>query len=212
MVGKVFTSREEAALQLVNKLKKYKGKKDAVIIALPRGGVVLGNILAKELNLPLDIMAPRKIGAPDNPELAIGAICEGKVFVNTNMVRMLGINSVYIEKVSEEEKEEEERRVNLYRKKKKPLDLKGKLVIIVDDGIATGATIRVAIDAIKHHRPAKIVVAIPVASPDSVQVLKEEVKEVICLQTPAEFMAISQFYKDFPQVTDETVIKLLQGK
>ena len=212
MVRKVFNSREEAALQLVNKLKKYKDKKEAIIIALPRGGVVLGHILAKELNLPLDIMAPRKIGAPDNPELAIGAICEGRVFLNTNMVRMMGINSVFIEKITEEEKKEEERRVQLYRKKKTPLDLKGKLVILVDDGIATGATIRVAIEAIRHHKPAKIVVAIPVASPDSIQAIKEEVKEVVCLHSPSEFMAISQFYKEFPQVSDEMVIKLIQGK
>ena len=212
MAGKIFKSREDAAFKLANKLKKYKDKPDTIIIALPRGGVVLGKILSKELDLPLDIIAPRKIKAPDNPELAIGAICEDKVFLNTNIVKMMGINSVYIEKASNEEKKEEERRINAYRKNKSPLNLKGKIVILVDDGIATGATIRVAISAIKNHKVAKIVVAVPVASPDSIEAIKEEVKEVICLQTPSEFMGISQFYENFPQVEDKTVIKLLQEK
>lgn len=210
MISKVFLSREDAADQLADMLQKYKDNKESIIIALPRGGVVLGHILAKKLHLPLDIVAPRKIGAPNNPELAIGAICEGKVFLNTQLVKIMGIDSVYIEKISEKEKKEEERRIKLYRKNKKPLNLKNKIVILIDDGIATGATIHVAIDAIRQHKPAKIIVAIPVASPEAIQKIKEIVNEVICLQTPAEFMAISQFYKQFPQIEDEKVIKLLQ--
>lgn len=206
-----FKNRTEAGQKLIPKLEDYKGNPDAVIIALPRGGVVLGYELAKGLNLPLDLVVPRKIGAPENEEFAIGAIAEdGEAFLDSRIINSYGIQDSYIQGAIEKEKKEAARRLKVYREDLPPRDLKDKICIIVDDGIATGRTLRAAIATVKKEGAKRIVVAVPVSARDSLEKIQEEVNEVVCLHAPLFFGAVGKFYSEFPQNTDQEIIKLMK--
>ncbi|MFA5128777.1 MAG: phosphoribosyltransferase [Patescibacteria group bacterium] len=207
----IFKNRVEAGQKLAETLKKFKDAQGTLILALPRGGVVVGFEVAKTLSLPMDIIVPRKIGAPGNPEFAIGAITEQGVGIFDEMViGTYGITESYLQNEIKKEKAEAERRLKLYRGTRPPLDLKNKTVIIVDDGLATGMTMRAAIKTAKKLRAEKIIVAIPVTSPEAAELVKKEVDEIIYLEAPAFFGAVGSFYEEFGQTTDEEVIDLLK--
>ena len=207
-----FKDRIDAGKQLAQELKVYKNDPEAITIALPRGGVVIGFEISKALNLPLDIVVPRKIGAPGNEEFAIGAVAEdGEPMLNEEVVKLYNISKKYIDETIEKEKKEAQRRLKTYRGDRQPLDLKNKTAIIVDDGIATGATMIAAIHSTKAKGASKIVVAVPVGAPDSVEKVRALVDEVVCMDTPAFFGAVGAFYEVFPQTTDEEVIGMLKN-
>ena len=204
-----FKDRSDAGQQLARALGEYKNKKDAVIVALPRGGVVLGRIVADFLGVPLDIVVPRKIGAPWSKEFAIGAIAESGEAV-WDEAEKSRVSPQYIEETVKEEQAEAQRRLNVYREGLPPRDFKGKTLIVVDDGIATGLTMRAAITSVRAEKPQKIIVAVPAAPQNSVEELKREADDVIAVLTPAYFPAVGAFYRDFPQVSDSEVIRLLR--
>jgi len=205
----IYKDRQDAGRQLAEKLMKFKDEKP-VIIALPRGGVVTGYEVAKMLNAPLDVMITRKLGAPFQPELGVGAIAPNDVSIlNLDAIRFLGISKDEMEEIIRRETKEMHRRIKLYRGDLPPLDLNGKTVIIVDDGLATGVTAGAAVLAIKQMTPEKIILAVPVSPPDTAEKFREEVDEFICLQEPHDFYAVGQYYYDFDQVTDDEVISLL---
>jgi len=205
-----FKDRVEAGKKLSTELLEYKGK-HSVVLAIPRGGVVVAYRVAKALNVPLDLIVPRKIGAPGTPELAIGAVTEdGAAILNQNLVAELGVSQDYIEREKENEVREIKRRVVAYRGDRLPRSLNGKTVILVDDGIATGATVRAAVHSIRRRWASAIVVAVPVGPPDTINSLKKEVDKVVCLLVFDPFYAIGQFYEDFAQVSDDEVIRLLR--
>ncbi|MCS7135748.1 MAG: phosphoribosyltransferase [Nitrososphaerota archaeon] len=207
-----FKNREEAGRLLAKALKDYKGC-DVVVLAIPRGGVVVGYHVAEELDCPLDVIIPRKLGAPLQPELAIGAVAEnGTSVLNEELIESMGVSRQYIERKIKEEVAEIRRRVSLYRSGRDAIPIKDKIVILVDDGLATGATMRAAINYVKKFGPKAIVVAVPVAPPDVVKSLRREVDRVVCLSTPEPFYAIGQFYEEFEQVEDEEVIRLLSAR
>lgn len=210
MSDRRFKNREEAAKKLAQELLEYRGK-DTVVLAIPRGGVVLANEVAKNLNAPLDLIIPRKIGAPGNPELAIGAVTEdGTTILNQRLVSQLDISKEYIELEKKKQIREIKRRIKAYRGDAASESLEGKIVILIDDGIATGATMKAAIHSIRKRKPSSIVVAVPVGPPDTVEELKKEVDRLICLIVFEPFFAIGQFYEDFNQVSDEEVLSLLK--
>jgi len=206
----LYKDRQDAGRQLAEKLKKYKFD-NPIIIALPRGGVVLGYEVAKVLNAYLDIIAPRKIGAPFHPEFGVGAIAPHDVQVLDNeTISQLRISKSEIEETIELETIEMNRRTNLYRKDLPPLDLKEKTVIVVDDGIATGVSTKAAILSIKKMNPKKIILAVPVCPQEATEKFRQEVDEFICLNAPFDFFAVGAFYDDFGQVSDAEVIDLLK--
>lgn len=206
----LFHDRKEAGKKLLEKLSHYRDDPNALVLALPRGGVVTAFEIAMGLHLPLDIVVPRKIGAPGNPELAIGAITEdGQGILQSEIIEAYGISPEYISKAIEIEKKEARRRLELYRGDLPPLDLTDKNVLLVDDGIATAATMRAAIASVKAKHPLKVIVAAPVAAPDALEKIHQEADEVVVLDAPFLFMAVSQFYERFPQTTDEEVITLM---
>jgi len=181
------------------------------VLALPRGGVVTGYEIARAIGAPLDVLIVRKIGFPYQPELAAGAVAEtGSVVLNRDIIAMGGLSEEALKPEIDRQKEEIARRVVLYRAGRKLSNLTGKTVILVDDGVATGATMKAAITALKKEHIAKLVVALPVGPPETVEVLRRMVDEFICLETPLYFMAVGAHYGDFTQVTDEEVVKLLQ--
>ncbi len=210
MFERRFKNRKEAGKKLAKKLLEYR-RKTTIVFAIPRGGVVTAYEIAKKLDAPLDIIIPRKIGAPGNQELAIGAVTEdGTTILNTRLVTMLGISDAYIESEKTKQIEEIKRRVKTYRGEQLPKDFGGKIVILVDDGIATGATVRAAIHSLLKGNPSFIIVAIPVGPPDTLKELKQEVDKLICLVSYEPFFSIGQFYVDFSQVPDKDVITLLK--
>jgi len=204
-----FENRVDAGKKLAAKLEKYKGE-DVVVLALPRGGVVLGYEIAKSLGAPLDLVITRKIGHPDNPEYAICAVAEdGHTLCNE--VERSNINDEWFDKVVVEEQEEAKRRRKLYLKGKRK-NIKGKTVIIVDDGIATGLTLGLAIKEVKHDDPKKIIVAVPVAPREAVDEISREVDEFVSLYVPQIYLgAVGAYYDSFEQVSDEEVVRLLDG-
>ncbi len=207
----IFTDRQEAGQKLVSKLKQFKNNPHAIILALPRGGVVTAFEVAKALDLSLDLVVPRKISAPSNPEFAIGAIAEDGIGVfDTELISSYGISQEYIDKEIEKEKKEAQRRLKTYRGNKTPIDLQGKIAILVDDGIATGSTMLAAIASVKAKKAEKIVVAVPVTAKDSLKKIEKEVDEVIYLDAPLIFGAVGAFYKVFAQTTDEEVVTLME--
>lgn len=206
----VFHDRVDAGKKLADKLSQYRSK-DVVVLAIPRGGVVVGFEVASDLGAPLSVIIPRKIGAPGNPELAIGAVTEeGDTYIDPNIVKSLGVTQSYIDEVKQQEVEEIKRRMKTYLGDRQRPELKGKTVILVDDGIATGATMKAAIRTLRRHGPAEVIVAVPVAPPETVERLKELADSVVCLETPSFFYAIGQFYREFDQVGDAEVIRLLR--
>ncbi len=209
-VPKVFADRREAGHLLAAELAEYTGRGDVVVLGLPRGGVPVAAEVARALQVPLDVLVVRKLGAPGQEELAVGAIGEGGVRVlNAGLVRSLGLGAAAIERIAAREKEELERRVAIYRGTNAATAVEGKVVIVVDDGVATGATIRAGLQAVRAMGAEKVVAAVPVAAADSADSLAAEADEVIVLETPAWFSSVGQWYEDFSQTTDEEVRRLL---
>lgn len=205
----MFKDRTEAGKILSDALSEYKDK-NSIVIAIPRGGVVVAYEVAKALNTSLDLIIPRKIGAPRQPELAIGAVTEdGTTILNQDILRYLRVSDEYIKEEAKRQVEEIKRRMESYLGDKPRVSIEGKVVILVDDGVATGATIRAAIASLRKREPASIVLAIPVGPLDTIEELRREADEVICLMTPEPFFAIGQFYRSFEQTSDEEVIQIL---
>lgn len=204
----ILRNRQEAGQKLAQLLEKYKNNPETLVLALPRGGVVVGYEIAQALNLPLDIIVPRKIGAPGNPEYAIGAITEtGEGIFNEEEIKY--VDPEWLQKEIEKEKQEAKRRIKVYRGNRPPLNLQGKIIILVDDGVATGFTMRAALFYLKKQKPKKIIVAVPHGAYDSLIKIKEEVDEVVTLFEPKIYWAVGSYYEEFPQVSDEEVIELL---
>lgn len=206
----IFKNREEAGTQLAERLHFYHKAPKTIVIGLPRGGVVVASVIAKKLQLPLDVIVPRKIGAPHNPELAIGAIAGDVTLLDSNLIADLSVSPAYLDQAIAKERKEAERRLSLFRKNKPPQNLAGLTILLIDDGIATGSTMRASIAYLKKIKVKKIVVAVPVGPPDTIADLNKLADEVICLYTPSSFMAVGQFYIDFPQTEDTEVISLLK--
>jgi erythromycin esterase-like protein/adenine/guanine phosphoribosyltransferase-like PRPP-binding protein len=210
MTPKRFRDRREAGRLLAAKLTAYANRPDVVVLALPRGGVPVAYEVAQALNAPLDVFIVRKLGVPGYEELAMGAIASGGARVlNDPIVRDLRIPDYVIDRVAAEEGEELARRERAYRGGRPPLDVRGRTVILVDDGLATGATMRAAVKALRQREPARIIVAVPTASPDTCEELRAEVDEVVCAITPQPFYAVGYWYEDFTQTTDQEVRELL---
>ncbi len=208
----LFKNRASAGRALAKSLEKYKGEEKAIILGLPRGGVMVAGEIAHLLGLPLDIVVPRKIGAPGNPELAIGAISEeGAEVLDENIISVWGIPRQYIDKAIGQETAEAARRLALYRGDRPLLDLRGRVAILIDDGLATGATMRAAIKSARAKGADRVVVAVPVAASDSLEIIKQEADEVVCLRAPLFFGAVGAFYEEFGQTSDEEVIELLRS-
>lgn len=207
----IFKDRQEAGRLLVPKLAEYKGIKNGIVLGLARGGVVVAYEVAKGLNLPLNVVVPRKIGAPGNPELAIGAIMEdGEGVFNERIIRLLSVPQSHIDAEVEAEKARAKQRLTLFRKNAPLPDLENSTVILVDDGIATGATMQAAIKSIQKSGARHIVVAVPVAAAQSLYPIEEAVDRVVCLDIPEDLGAIGYFYDHFDQTEDSEVVKLLE--
>lgn len=210
LAGQTFTDRREAGRLLAAQMAKYAGRDDVVVLGLPRGGVPVAWEVARSLRAPLDVLMVRKLGAPGQPELAIGAIGEGGVRVlNEGLIRGLMIEARDIDRIAAVEDKELQRRLSAYRGNHQPLILKDKTVIVVDDGVATGATMRAGLQAVKAMGAARVIAAFPVGAPDSVAALAEDADEVVVLQTPASFGAVGEWYDDFRPTTDEDVQRIL---
>ncbi len=207
----VFHDRSEAGQFLAEKLQAYAGRPDVLVLALPRGGVPVGYEVAHALHAPLDVYLVRKLGVPGHEELAMGAIASGGVRVlNWDVVGALGIPEEIIEQVAASELQELQRRERIYRGKRPPPDVHGRIVILVDDGLATGSSMRAAIAALRRQQPAKIVVAVPVGSVETCAEMQQEADEVVCASTPDPFAAVGYWYEDFSQTTDQEVHDLLE--
>ncbi len=202
----MFKDRKEAGQKLTDKLKKYQNQKDTLVLAIPRGGVVVALEIAKGLNLPLDIVVVRKIGAPQDPEFAIGAVDEeGNIVKNLEVE----VSKEYLAKEAQKEKEEIKRRLKEYRGNKKEPDLEGKTIILVDDGIATGLTTIAAINFLKLKKTKEIILATPVIAKDALEKIKGKALKVYYLAAPELFFAVGQFYDFFPQTEDLEVKNIL---
>ena len=205
-----FLNRAEAGRRLAEKLTAYRGRADAIVLGLPRGGVPVAYEVAQRLGLPLDVFVVRKLGVPGYEELAMGAIASGNVSVlNQDVMRALPNSEAILEMVMAQEKVELQRREARYRQDRPAPDLRGRVVILVDDGLATGATMRAAAAALRKQGVAKIVVAVPVGAPETCYEIKLEVDETICAFMPEFFHGVGQFYEDFSQTSDEEVRDLL---
>jgi len=206
----MFQDRIDAGEQLTKKLLNYKDQEDTIVVGLPRGGVPVAYEISRNLNLPLDVVCPRKIGAPSNKEFAIGAITEtGEGIFDTHTIDQLGIPQDYIDEEVSKEKKRAQHRLDIYRKEMPPRNLKGKTVLIIDDGLATGSTMKAAIQSIRAEGADEIIVAIPVSPPETLKEIRSMVDEVICLDAPGYFQAVGQFYIDFSPTQDEEVIALM---
>lgn len=206
-----FADRAEAGRLLARALFNYREKPDAVVVGLPRGGVVTAAAVAEGLGLPLDVLVVRKLGTPEHEELAMGAIGpNGLRVLNEDVIAFCEIGANEIERVTARERAELERREHLYRGDRPPLDFKEKTVILVDDGLATGATMSAAISIVRRHRPAKIVLAVPVAPVDTLERFRLVVDELAYLETPEPFEAVGYWYVDFAEVSDGEVVRTLE--
>lgn len=207
----VFKDREDAGCQLANWLNAYANRKDVIVLAIPRGGVPVAFEIAQQLHLPMDIFLSRKLGVPGREELAFGAIAAGDGrYLDREMIQALGISEQQIEHVTAKVKETLSQRAELYRDNRGPLQIENRTVILVDDGVATGASICAAINALQQMKPAKLVIAVPVAPPATCKWLRSLVDQIICITEPEQFYAVGQFYRNFSQVADEEVIDLLR--
>lgn len=208
----IFKDRKTAGDLLVSRLKDFKNALDTIVLGIPRGGVVVAKEVAKRLNLPLDIIITRKIGAPGHEELAVGAVDpDGQTVWQEYLLEELGLHASELhEKVGNEAKEIQ-RREEAYRKGRKPLDVAGKRVILVDDGVATGETALAAVKYLRRHGATTIILAVPVASKDSLEKLLPFADEKVVLQTPEFFYAVGQFYQNFGEVLDKEVVELLES-
>ncbi|MGB9911543.1 MAG: phosphoribosyltransferase [Microgenomates group bacterium] len=209
----IFENRKQAGQLLAQKLENLKGEKNLLVLAIPRGGVIVGREIASFLNCSLDIIITKKIPAPENSELAIGAVgAVGEPVIDEELAQKVGADEEYLKfkilnlklEIGEKEKK--------FRRGKKPLDLKDKVVILTDDGVATGATMRMAVEIVRQQEPKKIIVAVPVIAKDSLEKISSVADEVIYLEAPELFFAVGQFYKEFEQIKDEEVLKILNFK
>ena len=207
----IFKDREDAGRQLANRLSAYANRNDVIVLGIPRGGVPVAFEIAQALNVPMDIFLSRKLGVPGKEELAFGAIAAGDGrFLDREVIRAMGISERQIERITEKVKETLNQRAELYRGDRALVHIEDRTVILVDDGIATGASIYAAINALQQMKPANLVVAVPVAPPATCTWLRTVVDQLICLREPEQFYAVGQFYERFSQVADEDVIDLLQ--
>ncbi|MGI9433292.1 MAG: phosphoribosyltransferase [Geminicoccaceae bacterium] len=210
--SKIFTDRTDAGQQLALALQRFKAARP-VVLALPRGGVPVAYEVAKALDAPLDLVLVRKIGTPWQPELAIAAVVDGsrpETVVNRDIVNKLNIPPSYIEERATAELEEVERRRQLYLADRPRIDIAGRTTIVIDDGIATGATMEAALHATRRAGPERLILAVPVAPPETIERLRAEVDEIVCLECPKLFGAIGLFYREFHQLSDDEVVNLLQ--
>ena len=206
-----FRDRREGGAALATKLAQYAGRPDAIVLALPRGGVPVAHEVATSLGVPLDVFLVRKLGTPGHRELAMGAIASGGVRVlNDEVVRWYGIPEGAINAVARTEQMELERREREYRRDRPPRDLGGLIVILVDDGLATGSTMRAAVEAVRLYKPSRVVVAVPVAAAETCREFRVLADEIVCAKTPEPFSAVGQWYVDFSQTTDDEVRALLE--
>jgi putative phosphoribosyl transferase len=207
----LFPDRSEAGRWLAERLKAYAHRPDVIVLALPRGGVPVAFELARALDVPLDVFLVRKLGLPGQEELAMGAIASGGVRVlNDEVVRALAVPPSVIDAVARREEEELRRREEAYRGSRPSPDVRGRVVILVDDGLATGSTMRAAVRAVKQMQPARVVVAVPVAAAATRDDLAAEVDEIVCATPPEPFLAVGRWYQDFSQTTDDEVRDLLR--
>ena len=205
-----FKDRSEAGRLLATRLSAYANRPDVVVLALPRGGVPVAFEVAQALNAPLDVFVVRKLGVPGHEELAMGAIATNGVrVINNDVVLALGISAQEIDRVAEMEQKELERREHAYRGNQPALNVKGRTVIVVDDGLATGASMRAAIAALRQMQPQRIVVAVPTAAVETCQQFRDEVDEIVCATTPQPFYSVGLSYENFSQTTDAEVHTLL---
>jgi predicted phosphoribosyltransferase len=207
----MFRNRQEAGQKLAARLAGHK-KQKAVVLALPRGGVPVAAEIAARLDAPLDLILVRKIGVPSQPELAMGAVVDGGspiVVRNEEVIELAGVSEAEFKAACAREQAEVERRRQCYLAGRAPIDVAGRIAIVVDDGIATGATMRAALRSVAARKPSKLVLAIPVAPLEAVKALKQEVDEVVCLEPEERFYAIGPYYDDFRQVSDDEVRRLL---
>ena len=206
-----FKDRRDAGRKLAQKLSTYAGQPNILVLALPRGGVPVAYEVALALSAPLDIFIVRKLGLPGREELAMGAVASGGVRVlNSDIIRMLSIPEEVINVVAKRELEELQRREKLYRKDRSSPEVRDRTIILIDDGLATGASMRAAIAGLRAQHPARIVVGVPAAAPDVCDTFRSEVDEVVCAVTPEPFYGVGRWYEDFSQVTDEEVRVLLE--
>ena len=207
----IFKDRRDAGRKLAQYLTQYANRPDVVILALPRGGVPVAFEVARALNAPLDIFLVRKLGLPGHEELAMGAIASGGLRVlNEDIVGALNIPDAVVEAVARRERAELERRERAYRGGRPPLDVRGKTVILVDDGLATGSSMRAAVAGLRARQPAQVVVAVPTAAPETCEAFENEVDDVVCAVTPQPFFSVGTWYEDFSQTSDEEVRRLLE--
>jgi predicted phosphoribosyltransferase len=207
----MFEDRTDAGRRLAKELAHYAGREDVIILALPRGGIPVGFEVAKALNAPMDVFLVRKLGTPGQRELAMGAIASGGVRVlNDELIRYLGIPSREIEQAAARETEELKRRELIYRGGRAMPDMRGRCAVLVDDGLATGSTMRAAVAALSRLEPSRIVVAVPVAAPDTCAAFTSEVDEILCLETPRHFDSVGAWYDEFSQTTDDEVKEYME--
>jgi putative phosphoribosyl transferase len=203
-----FRDRVEAGREVARALDRFEGQ-DVVILAIPRGGVEVAAEVARAHGWPLDTVIPRKIGAPGNPELGLGAIAPGVRVLDERMLRTLGVTRDYLDREIAEQEEEIRRRAEAYRGGRPGVDVSGRVAVVVDDGVATGGTAAAALRWARSQGAERVVLAVPVAPAEAVRRLSKEADEVVCLDTPEPFMAVGQWYASFPQTSDEEVVSLL---
>jgi predicted phosphoribosyltransferase len=205
----MFEDRADAGRRLAELLEGHDVDAD-VVLAIPRGGLPVGRAVADALGVPLDVVAARKIGAPGNPELAVGAVAaDGTVYLNDEHLAELGVDQTFLDAAVEREQEAAREKVSRYRGERPPLDLRGKTVVVVDDGVATGATTIACLREVREAGAASVLLAVPVGPPGTVERLRAEADEVVCLETPPHFVAVGQFYDSFTQVSDEEAMAYL---
>lgn len=210
----MFANRRSAGRQLCARLQHLRQERP-VVLALPRGGVPVGFEIAEDLDAPLDIVLVCKIGAPDQPELALGAVADGadpQISISSDLAATLGVDAAYIKNETARQLDEIERRRKIYRGDRPPVPLAGRTAIVVDDGIATGSTMRAALRAIRKAGAGKIVLAVPVAPGDAIGALRNEADEIVCLATPRRFFAVGAHYTEFTQLADADVVSLLERR
>ena len=209
MLGR-YHNRVEAGRRLATALAEYGDLPDVLVLALPRGGVPIGAEVARALHAPLDVFIVRKLGVPSHPELAMGAIASGGVrIIDHSMMEQFGVTEAELAAVAAAEAQELERRERLYREGRPTPDVAGRTVILVDDGLATGATMKAATTALRAQQPGRLVVAVPIAAPETCAAMRELVDEIVCAATPEPFLAVGMWYEDFSETSDEQVRELL---
>jgi putative phosphoribosyl transferase len=207
----MFRDRKDAGIRLAERLRQYADQEGVLVLALPRGGVTVGLEIATALHAPLDVLIVRKVGFPWQPELAAGAVSEtGTIVLNQSLITMGNVSKEYLDAEVARQREEIDRRMRLYRRGRSIVALAGRTILLVDDGIATGATVKAAVQTLRKEGIRKLVVAVPVAPPASAAELTAMADEFVCLSTPEDFMAVGSFYLDFTQVTDEEVVDMLR--